>query len=129
MALSPFESYHAKYVEHRIYFNGAWKPLNITDNIEKFETRPTNVKTLAMVTLMLVHNRYKKVSPNIDDIDEYDTLEKLSSIDMKMFEPYIKKLRNENNNDIIIINKVIYHYFHFQLLLMLWPKYLQINKY
>jgi len=86
-----FVSFLKKYVDYRDYFNKELK-YNVTDNIERFDTDAYYGRMLAVVVLMLVHNKYKGVSPNIINIKTYN-LQKLQTVDIEMFEPYIAILR------------------------------------
>lgn len=86
-----FDSFLKKYRVYRDYFNKEMN-MNIQDEIARFNVDSYSGRTLAVVILMLVHNKYANVSPNIVNIGRYD-LKELMTVDKSMFEPYIAILR------------------------------------
>jgi len=89
MSTDYFANFLVKYEEAKSRMK-----IKATDEIEPFNTYPLNIQTLAMVVLMLVHNKQKKISPNIDNIAGYD----LEQLNVKLFEPYIKAIRESPEN-------------------------------
>jgi len=94
MASGAFETFQQALEAQKEYFNKELG-IKIEHNVQPFNPMKYNLRDLAAVVLMLIHNVDIKKSPNINDLDKYDTLEKMSKIDVKLFDPYIKALREQ----------------------------------
>jgi hypothetical protein len=85
--MSNLSSFQKAFIDARNYFNKDEK-YTTTVEVDNVETGGLNVTILALVCLMLVHNGNLEMSPNINDLQDYD-LYNLSQSDYDKFLPYI----------------------------------------
>jgi hypothetical protein len=90
----PKEIPFKKWFKEEQQIMGNIKHVGPTDEaVEEFDTTGLNAHVLAVVCVMLVHNRIRDRSPNISDISKVD-LEKLTAKDWKRYDIYIKRFYN-----------------------------------
>ena len=92
--MSEQKSFDEIFATIRDKFNSIMK-LNVTAEVARFDVRPYNVRILATVCLMLIHNVQpfkkgaKKYEPDINTLAKYDMK---IPVDHEMFTPYIDYL-------------------------------------